>query len=51
MREENDRKGTIITDCFAHIVPLYFFHVRTEVTEFDDGLVQDFLHGVRSGQV
>lgn len=33
----------MITDCFAHVVPLYFFHARAEVAEFDDGLVQDFL--------
>lgn len=33
----------IATDCFAHVVPLYFFHARAEITEFDDGLVQDFL--------
>lgn len=42
-------EGTIVTDCLAHIVPLYFFHARAEVAKFDDGLVQDFLHrGVRS---
>lgn len=49
MRQGSERRGTIITDCVAHIVPLYFFHARAEVTEFDDGLVQHLLQPGETG--
>lgn len=35
--------NTIRTDRFSHIVPFNTFHLRSQVTQFNDGLIHEFL--------
>jgi hypothetical protein len=38
-----EQMGTIRTDRFSHIVPFDTFHLCSQVTQFDDGLIHEFL--------